>query len=86
MFFAMGKESQKPVVRKGEIVIGKMLPIRIVTDERFCDGFYFVNALKQLRALLADPDSMMEPLAELPQDTVVQHAFNRKKRLKDQAE
>lgn len=86
MFFAMGKESQKPVVRKGEIVIGKMLPLRIVTDERFCDGFYFVNALKQLRALLADPDAMMEPLAELPQDTVVQHAFNRKKRQKDQAE
>ena len=86
MFFAMGKESQKPVVRKGEIVVGKMLPLRIVTDERFCDGFYFVNALKQLRALLADPDSMMEPLAELPQDTVVQHAFNRKKRQKDQAE
>ena len=79
MFFAIGKESKKPVVRDGEIVIGKMLPLRIVTDERFCDGFYFVNAFKQLMALLENPDLMMEPLAELPQDTVVQHAFSKKK-------
>ena len=80
MFFAMGKESLQPVVRNGEIVVGKLLPIRIVMDERFCDGFYFVNAMKQLKALLNDPASMKEPLAELPQDTVVQHVFNKKKR------
>ena len=86
MFFAMGKESLKPVVRNGEIVVGKMLPLRIVTDERFCDGFYFVNSLKQLRALLEDPDSMMEPLAELTKDTVVQHAFNKKKIAKQKKE
>ena len=46
MFFAMGKESLQPVVRNGEIVPGKLMPLRIVTDERFCDGFYFVNAFK----------------------------------------
>ena len=86
MFFAMGKESLKPVVRNGEIVVGKMLPLRIVTDERFCDGFYFVNSLKLLRALLEDPDSMMEPLAELTKDTVVQHAFNKKKIAKQKKE
>ena len=79
MFFAIGKESKKPVVRNGEIVVGKLLPLRIVTDERFCDGFYFVNAFKQLMALLENPDLMMEPLAELPQDTMVQHAFSKKK-------
>ncbi|MBR4826458.1 MAG: 2-oxo acid dehydrogenase subunit E2 [Bacteroidales bacterium] len=79
MFFAMGKESLQPVVRKGEIVIGKLMPLRIVTDERFCDGFYFVNSLKQLAALLNDPDSMLEPLAELPEDTVVHHSYNKKK-------
>ena len=85
MFFAMGKESKKPVVRGGEIVVGKLMPLRIVTDERFCDGFYFVNAFKQLMALLADPGSMMERLEELPKDTVVQHAFNKKKRAKQTA-
>ncbi|MCR5710518.1 MAG: hypothetical protein K6G79_08570, partial [Bacteroidales bacterium] len=67
-------------VRNGEIVVGKLMPLRIVTDERFCDGFYFVNAFKKLMALLADPDSMMVRLEELPQDTVVQHAFSKKKK------
>ncbi|MBO4743298.1 MAG: 2-oxo acid dehydrogenase subunit E2 [Bacteroidales bacterium] len=86
MFFAMGKESLQPVVRNGEIAIGKMMPLRIVTDERFCDGFYFVNSLKKLRSLLEDPDSMMEPLAELTKDTVVQHAFNKKKIAKQNKE
>ena len=80
MFFAMGKESQKPVVRNGEIVVGKMLPIRIVTDERFCDGFYFVNAFRKLMDLLEHPELMMEPLAELPEDTVVEHVFSKKKK------
>ena len=80
MFFAMGKESLKPVVRNGEIVPGKLLPIRIVMDERFCDGFYFVNAFRQLTALLGNPESMKERLEELPQDTVVEHAFNRNKK------
>lgn len=78
MFFAMGKESLKPVVRKGEIVVGKLMPLRIVTDERFCDGFYFVNAFNKLRDLLTNPDSMMERLEVLPEDTVVQHAFSKK--------
>ena len=80
MFFSMGKESLQPVVQKGEIVIGKRMPLWIVTDERFCDGFYFVNALKQLRALLENPGSMMEPLEELPQDSIVQHSFSKKKK------
>ena len=77
MFFAMGKESQQPVVRNGEIVVGKLLPIRIVTDERFCDGFYFVNAFNKLRDLMTHPETMMERLEELPQDTVVKHAYSK---------
>ncbi|MBO4455660.1 MAG: 2-oxo acid dehydrogenase subunit E2 [Bacteroidales bacterium] len=78
MFFAMGKESLKPVVKKGEIVVGKLMPLRIVTDERFCDGFYFVNAFRKLQELLTNPDAMMERLEELPGDTVVHHAFSKK--------
>lgn len=71
MFFSMGKEAMVPVVQGKEIVVGKRLPLWIVTDERFCDGFYFVSALKQLRILLADPSRMAEPLETLPEDTQV---------------
>lgn len=80
MFFAMGKESLKPVVRDGEIVPGKLMPLRIVTDERFCDGFYFVNAFRKLMDLLANPAQMKERLEELPQDTVVRHGYSKKKK------
>ncbi|MBP5488880.1 MAG: hypothetical protein J6X77_04870 [Bacteroidales bacterium] len=79
MFFSMGKEAMVPVVQGKEIVIGKRLPLWIVTDERFCDGFYFVSALKQLRILLADPTRMAEPLENLTEDTKVidKHSFKK---------
>ena len=79
MFFSMGKEAMVPVVQGKEIVVGKRLPLWIVTDERFCDGFYFVSALKQLRILLADPSRMAEPLETLAEDTKVvdKHSFRK---------
>lgn len=81
LFFAMGKESLVPVVEGGEIVVGKRLPLQIVTDERFCDGFYFVSALKTLRGLLGDPSKMKTPLESLVEDVKVvdRHKIGRKK-------
>ena len=79
MFFAMGKESLQPVVSGGELAVGKIMPIQIVTDERFCDGFYFVSAMKQIRMLLAKPELIKERLKSVAKDTVVQHSFRNKK-------
>lgn len=81
LFFAMGKESLVPVVEGGEIVVGKRLPLQIVTDERFCDGFFFVSALKTLRGLLGDPSKMKTPLESLVEDVKVvdHHKIGRKK-------
>lgn len=80
MFFSMGKEAMVPVVQGKDIAIGKRLPLWIVTDERFCDGFYFVSALKQLRILLADPARMAERLENLTEDTQVidKHSLRKK--------
>ncbi len=81
LFFAMGKESLVPVVEGGEIVVGKRLPLQIVTDERFCDGFYFVSALKALRGILGDPSKIKTPLKSLVEDVKVvdRHKIGRKK-------
>lgn len=81
LFFAMGKESLVPVVEGGEIVVGNRLPLQIVTDERFCDGFYFVSALKALRGILGDPSKMKTPLKSLVEDVKVvdRHKIGRKK-------
>ena len=82
LFFAMGKETLEPVVVGKEITIGKRMPLQIVTDERFCDGFYFVNALKTLRNLYNDPSLMKEPLAEVTEDVKVKdrHSFRKRNR------
>ena len=80
MFFAMGKESLVPVVSHKEIVVGKRMPLQIVTDERFCDGFYFVSAMKKLRELLANPAIMKEPLVDVTKDVKVidRHSFRKR--------
>lgn len=80
LFFAMGKEAMVPVVSGKEIVIGKRMPMQIVTDERFCDGFYFVTALKKLRELWNNPALMKEPLEELASDVKVidRHSYRKR--------
>ena len=85
IFFAMGKEGLQPVVRNGEIVVGKVMPVDIVTDERFCDGFYFVNALKSLKKLYENPALMTERLEELPTDVQVVNSRKLNKEAKKKA-
>ena len=79
IFMAMGKESEVPVVDdNGQIVVGKRMPVQIVTDERFCDGFYFVSAMKYWERLLKHPAQMMAPPEALTEDVKV--IFGRKAR------
>ena len=79
IFMSMGKESEVPVVNDdGQIVVGKRMPVQIVTDERFCDGFYFVSAMKYWERLLRHPAQMMVPPEALAEDVKV--IFGRKAR------
>ena len=82
MFFSMGKEAMVPVVSGKEVVPAKRLPFKIVTDERFCDGFYFSTALRVLRKYYTHPEVLKEPLEELPDDVTVidRHSFKKSNR------
>jgi hypothetical protein len=53
-----------------------------VTDERFCDGFYFSTALRVLRKYYTHPEVLKEPLEELPDDVTVidRHSFKKSNR------
>ena len=73
IFMSMGKESVVPAVSKDEYVSAKRMPVWITTDERFCDGFYFVGAMKHMERLLKHPELMMEPLDALTADIEVIH-------------
>lgn len=80
IFFAMGKENKEAVVRDGQIEVGKVMPVDIVLDERFCDGFYFVNALNDLKKMFENPSLLTTRLEELPEDVEVYDPGSRKAR------
>ena len=61
IFIALGKEKSKAVVECGEIKIRKMMDLRCVMDERFCDGMYFVNSMRLFKRLVARPKLLEQP-------------------------
>ncbi len=51
----MGKLQEKPVVRDGEIVVRKMLPLTLAFDHRIADGADAARFMNDLVDMLADP-------------------------------
>lgn len=70
LFFAMGKEKDTPVVRKGEIVVEKHMGFGMVSDERFCDGLYFALSLRMLRKIMRNPAVLEKPLEAKIEDVL----------------
>ena len=68
LFFAMGKEKVIPVVKKDQIVHEKHMGWGVVSDERFCDGLYFANSLRQLRKIVRNPASLEKKLERKIED------------------
>lgn len=68
LFFAMGKEKEVPVARKGEVVVEKHMGFSLVADERFCDGLYFALALREFRKLMRNPTLLETPLDKKVED------------------
>ena len=69
IFIAIGKEELKPVAeRDGSITARKLMGIGIVTDERFCDGFYYANSLRKLRSYLENPSVLEQNLDHIISD------------------
>ena len=56
---AMGKVQEKPVVRDGEIVIRKMLPLTFAFDHRIADGADAARFVGELVRQLSDPNLLL---------------------------
>jgi pyruvate dehydrogenase E2 component (dihydrolipoamide acetyltransferase) len=56
---AMGKVQEKPVVRDGEIVIRKMLPLTLAFDHRIADGADAARFVAELVRQLSDPNLLL---------------------------
>jgi pyruvate dehydrogenase E2 component (dihydrolipoamide acetyltransferase) len=56
---AMGEVQEKPVVREGQIVIRKMLPVTLSFDHRIADGADAARFVSELVRHLSDPNLLL---------------------------
>lgn len=54
--------------RDGSTEQRRMLDLKVVTDERICDGFYFASAFKMLRRLVERPVALMKRPEQILED------------------
>lgn len=55
----IGRIEEKPLVKNGEIVIGKMLALSLSYDHRLIDGVFAQEALNHMKRLLNDPQLLL---------------------------
>ena len=68
VFISYGLKYHKNVMNaNGAVERRTMIDIKVVTDERICDGFYFASALKLIRKFVASP-----ALLTTPPETVIE--------------
>jgi hypothetical protein len=70
IFVAMGKkEVQYTGSEDGEQLIKKkMMSLKVVVDERICDGYYYASSMRLFSKLLQNPDVLLTPPEEIPID------------------
>ena len=68
VFISYGLKYRKNVMNaNGAVERRTMIDVKVVTDERICDGFYFASALKLIRKFVASP-----ALLTTPPETVIE--------------
>ncbi len=55
----IGRISEKPVIKNGEIVAAPVLALSLSFDHRMIDGATAQNALNHLKRLLGDPELLL---------------------------
>ena len=70
LFLALGKEQVMPIVDRqtGEIRAAKVLELKVVADERICDGLYYAKSMRLLRKILEEPEQLELPLKKVEKD------------------
>ena len=69
VFIAFGaKERVRELDREGRLVERKYIGLKVVNDERICDGHYYASAFRYLVTLLMDPAQLETPPAIVVED------------------
>lgn len=55
----LGRISEKPIIKEGEIIAAPMLALSLSFDHRLIDGALAQNALNYLKRLISDPELLL---------------------------
>lgn len=69
IFIAMGKKrTVRELDTDGTIVKKRKLDIKVVADERICDGHYYATSMRMLNKILQHPERLLNPPDEVVLD------------------
>jgi hypothetical protein len=69
VFMAFGvKQKEKVIDKDNNIAEKKYINIKIVTDERIVDGYYYANAFKLFKNLMMHPENLEQPPEKVIED------------------
>lgn len=69
VFLAYGKkQTEKVVDENGNVTSKRYIELKVVTDERICEGFYFASAFKLLKKYVENPERLTVPPEEVVED------------------
>jgi hypothetical protein len=69
VFLAFGKKYYKLVMdREGNVFKRRHIDLKVVTDERICDGFYYASAFKYIKKLIEHPEALDERPEKVVED------------------
>ena len=69
VFLAFGaKERHREIDREGNLIERKYIGMKVVNDERICDGHYYASAFKLLFQMFQNPSILETPPERVFQD------------------
>lgn len=72
LFVAFGTKNKERILDKeGRINEQRFVDMKVVADERICDGFYFAQANKKFRKLIQNPETLAYPPKEVIEDNEI---------------
>ena len=69
VFISYGvKRTEYKLKRDGSMEQRRMMDLKVVTDERICDGFYYASAFKMIRRLVEHPAVLLKRPEQIVED------------------
>jgi hypothetical protein len=63
-----GKLRRRELDRDGHVIERKLIPIKLVNDERICDGHYYASAFRYMLGLFKEPEILERPPERVVED------------------